>query len=202
MATLASFPLLFRVTDSDLAHTGSGGDVTDLGGDDIIFFADNAATCGGPSSCILAHEIQRYVNTTGELVAWVRIPYVNTNAATSDTVIYVRYGDATVTSPTENPAGVWDSDYAAVWHLDESGNGTLDEFTDSTSNSNHGQGGAGASGDTPAQVAGQISNGQDFDETTKFISISTSRTRLMSQGARCLPGSPWILRVPTTSSST
>ena len=123
-ATLANFPMLFSVTDSDLRHTSSGGDVTDLGGDDIIFVALDAMTCGGPSICRLDHEIEKYVNTTGELVAWVRLPSVNTSAAASDTIIYIYYGDGKVTSPTENPAGVWDANHAGVWHLH-------DDFLDS-----------------------------------------------------------------------
>ena len=66
-ATLASYPMLFSVTDLDLRSTGSGGKVTDPEGDDIIFKGLDAATCGGPLSCVLDLEIEKYVNTTGEL---------------------------------------------------------------------------------------------------------------------------------------
>ena len=79
--TLANYPMLFSVTDADLRRTASGGKVTDPEGDDIIFNGLDATTCGGPSTCVLAHEIEKYVNTTGELVAWVRIPAVKTSAA-------------------------------------------------------------------------------------------------------------------------
>ncbi len=109
--------MLFNSTDTDLAHTSNGGDVTDLGGDDITFRGLDATTCGGPASCTLAHEIEMYDNST-------------------------------VTSLTENPAGVWDANYQAVWHLDEGGNGTFNEFADSTTNANHGQGGDGVASDT------------------------------------------------------
>jgi len=77
--TLADYPVLFSVTDANLKVTG--GHVTDAGGDDIIFRGLDATTCGGPSSCTLDHQIEKYVNTTGELVAWVRLPSVNTSAA-------------------------------------------------------------------------------------------------------------------------
>jgi len=80
-ATLSNYPVLFSVTDANLKLTGSGGHVTDAGGDDIIFRAFDTTTCGGPSSCTLDHQIEKYVNTTGELVAWVRLPSVNTSAA-------------------------------------------------------------------------------------------------------------------------
>ena len=77
-ATLANYPMLFSVTDLDLRYTGSGGKVTDPEGDDIIFKGLDATTCGGAPPCTLDHEIEKYVNTTGELVAWVRIPVVKT----------------------------------------------------------------------------------------------------------------------------
>ena len=158
-ATLANFPMLFSVTDSDLRHTSSGGDVTDLGGDDIIFVALDAMTCGGPSICTLDHEIEKYVNTTGELVAWVRLPSVNTSAAASDTIIYIYYGDGKVTSPTENPAGVWDANHAGVWHLH-------DDFLDSA-NSNDG------ANNGSTDTAGQIANGQSFNGTSDYINVGT-----------------------------
>ena len=81
----------------------------------------------------------------------MRIPSLNTNDVgnTSDTVIYLYYGNSIVTSPTENPTGVWDASYQGVWHLDESGNGTFDEFADSTTNANDGQGGEGVADETP-----------------------------------------------------
>jgi uncharacterized delta-60 repeat protein len=168
-ASLLGYPMLFSLTDVDLAHTSSGGQVTDLGGDDIIFVGYDEVTCGGPSSCTLAHEIERYDSATGELVAWVNVPHVNTDAASSNTVLYVYYGDNTVTSPTENPTAVWDVNYQSVWHLEEA---VIDEATggvhiDSTSNGNDGtqEGNAG--------LAGQIADGQDFDGVDDQIAIGT-----------------------------
>lgn len=175
--TLTDYPMLFSVTDPDLAHTTSGGDVTDLEGDDIVFKAYDDATCGGAglAPCTLDHEIERYVSTTGELVAWVRIPSVNTASAGSDTVITIHYGNSSITTSTENPAGVWDANHVAVWHLKESGNGTVDEFFDSTMNANHGRGGAGTGTQVPAQIAtGQIGNGQRFDNTNDKIQVPNS----------------------------
>ncbi len=61
---------------------------------------------------------------------------------------------------------MWDANYVGVWHLDESGSGVLDEFVDSSGTGNHGQGGDGDSGKTPALTTnGQIGNAQDFDGT-------------------------------------
>ena len=73
-ATLTNFPILCKVTDPKLATTANGGNVTDAEGDDIIFRAHDTATCGGAGVCGLDHEIEKYDPTTGELIAWVRIP--------------------------------------------------------------------------------------------------------------------------------
>jgi hypothetical protein len=91
---------------------------------------------------------------------------------------------------------VWDANHKGVWHLAESGNGTLDEFADSTTNANHGQGGAGVAGDTPTQIAGQIGNGQDFDETTEFIAVPKVENDIdVTKGTM----SAWITLDPSSS---
>ncbi len=161
--TLSNYPMLFRVTDPDLAHTTSGGQVTDLQGDDIIFKAHDDATCGGVglAPCILDHEIEKYVSSTGELVAWVRIPSVNAATAASDTVLYVYYGNPTVTSPTENPNGVWDANYGGVWHLKE---GTGVTAVDSTSNGNSAVPNSG----NPTSATGQIGGALTFFSTSRL----------------------------------
>ena len=147
---LTNYPMLVSFTDPNIANTLSGGNVTDPGGDDIIFRASDGVTQ-------LNHEIETYVSTTGQLVAWVGVPSINTG-----TVIYMYYGNSCVTSPTQNPTGVWDSNFKGVWHLQQSGNGTAGEFKDSTSNANNGQGGGGTLANTPAQATGEIGYGQQF----------------------------------------
>jgi streptogramin lyase len=168
-ATLQNYPMLFNTTDPDLALTTSGGNVTDLQGDDIIFRAHDDTTCGGAgrAPCVLDHEIERYVGTTGQLVAWVRIPSVRTAAAGSDTVIYIYYGNAAVTSPTENPAGVWDATYKGVWHLTED---VIDEATSGTHEDSTSNGNAGAQNGN-VEGTGKIADGQDFDGTNDYVAI-------------------------------
>ncbi len=189
-ATLINYPMLFSVTDPDLANTASGGHVTDLQGDDIIFVAHDSVTCGGPASCAVDHEIERYVSTTGELVAWVRIPSVNTAAAGSDTVIYVYYGDSTVTSPTENPASVWDSSFKGVWHLEEQ---VTDEATggthnDSTSNANDG------TQTRNGPFAGEIAGAQDFDGLGDYVEVADDDALSFGDGTNDTPFSlsAWV----------
>lgn len=157
---LTDFPMLFSVTDPDLRTTANGGKVTSPNGDDILFRALDDATCGGVglAPCTLDHEIESY---TGKLVAWVRIPVLS---ATSDTTIYVYYGNSSITSPTENPTGVWEANYKGVWHLH-------DDFEDSTSNNNDGTNN-GSANDT-----GHIADGQRFDGSNDYVQTTSNELK-------------------------
>src|SRR5437016_9077270 len=126
--TLTNYPFLYSVTDASLKSTANGGHVQNANGWDIIFRAfdaDNPGTginiCGaGVSVCTLDHEIESYDPTTGKLVAWVRIPTLKAFSYTPaplDTKIYIYYGASTIAGSTENPTGVWDANFNAVWHL-------------------------------------------------------------------------------------
>jgi len=74
------FPVLVSGTYTYLKTTGNGGEVTNANGYDIGFYSDSGLTTK------LDWEVEKYVSTTGEIVAWVRIP---TLSHTSDTVIYI-----------------------------------------------------------------------------------------------------------------
>jgi hypothetical protein len=178
--TLPDFPMLFSVTDGDLATTINGGDVASYDAPsndprDIIFRALDDDTCGGAGTapCTLDHEIEKYVDTTGELVAWVRIPSVNTNAASSDTVIYIYYGNAGLTESTANPTGVWNDGgnnyFKGVWHLKEASGGS-GAIKDSTSFVNHGTDiGSPILGST-----GKIGGAIEFDGSNDIIRVDDS----------------------------
>jgi len=65
----------------------------------------------------LDHEIEKYDSSTGELIAWVRIPAL---LETLDEVIYVYYGNNEGGLANQwNIAGVWEGDFKGVWHLNE-----------------------------------------------------------------------------------
>jgi len=150
---ISNFPVLISITsDDNLRTTANGGDVEHSLGYDIIFRDSVGLTQ-------LDHEIEDYDGSNGKLVAWVRIP---TLKCSDDTVIYMYYGNSCTIYPTENPEGVWDSNYKAVWHLKEDGDEIGYDYRDSTSNSNHGQGGKGVSEFVPSRVDGKIAYGQDF----------------------------------------
>ncbi|MGD9045326.1 MAG: DUF2341 domain-containing protein, partial [Desulfobacterales bacterium] len=155
-ANLTDFPALISFTnDSDLA-AGAQSDF-----DDVLFTSSDGTTK-------LSHEIEDYDSTNGDIVAWVKIPSLSSS---SNTEIYIYYGCSSATNQ-QNASGVWDDDYVGVWHLTENGNGTADEFKDSTQYANHGQGGEGDPLFVPSQTSGKVANAQDFNNSdTKYDMI-------------------------------
>ncbi len=169
--TISNFPVLIDCADVNLATTANGGNVTSPYGYDIVFRSRDDTACGGPGTapCQLDHEIERYVATTGRLTAWVSVPVLNTNAAASDTVIWVYYGNPDVTTSLENPGGVWDTNFRAVWHLaDNEANTTVKE---STSYANTGT--AAASTSTKS-TDGRIGSALTFNGTNDYIYTTTA----------------------------
>jgi hypothetical protein len=119
----------------------------------------------------LAHEIEKYDETTdNELIAWVRVPRLS---YTGDTVITIHYGNDDIGTATANPAGVWDSNFTGVWHLnedvtDEQTSGTHDDSTGANVGSQNGN----------VEGTGKFADGQDFDGLTyanaDYIDTGTS----------------------------
>ncbi|KPJ58601.1 MAG: hypothetical protein AMJ46_13950, partial [Latescibacteria bacterium DG_63] len=129
---LSNFPLLVRIENNpDLKNRENGGDVENSNGYDIIFRGFDGST--------LSHEIEKYDGSAGTLVAWVKVP---TLRADQDTVIYLCYGNSTITSSQENVTGVWDSNYKGVWHLAEEYGLDFDgtgDYVDTDYNTHHTQ---------------------------------------------------------------
>jgi RHS repeat-associated protein len=149
----ADFPFLFNTTDPTLATTANGGHLTSSSGYDIIFSTD-------PSGLTkLDHELEEYNPVTGQVVAWVRIP---TLSHTADTVLYVFYGNQNVTSSQQNPSGVWDANYTAVYHLANVATGTA---ADSTANGNN-----GALTEVSAG-SGEVDGGASLNGVSSFMQI-------------------------------
>lgn len=158
-SNLVDFPVLVDIqNDDDLRSKTNGGDVENVNGYDITFRASDGTT-------MLDYEIEGYDPATGTLVAWVRVPVLSTSA---DTIIYIYYGYAGVDSPTENPGGVWDSGYRAVWHLREDPAGIPPQIKDSTGNQNH-----GTSNGTSAST-GQIAGSLDFDGNRDYVNMGNA----------------------------
>ncbi len=123
---ITNFPVLVSVTDTTLATVANGGRITSASGFDIVFFSDPTLLTK------LDNEIETYSATTGAIVMWVRVPTVS---HTVDTVIYMGYGNAAIVASQENKAGVWDTNFVAVYHLP---NGSVVTANDSTSNALNG----------------------------------------------------------------
>ncbi len=156
---LSAFPMLVNFTDADLATLANGGDVTNANGYDIVFTQSDGTTQ-------LDHEILSYTATSGAYLAFVK---VNTLSATVNTQIFMYYGNSAVSADPTTTA-TWDANYQAVLHLQESGNGSDNEFLDATANAHHGTGGglagSGSAAGTPTRTTGKFGFAQDFNDAT------------------------------------
>ena len=140
-ASLANFPVMVRITDPKFSAAR-------IDGADLFFSSDGGATP-------LDFEIERWVQSTGELVAWVRLPLV---ADLTNTVFYLRYGDGS-TIDRQNPTGVWSAAYKAVWHL-----GNVSSLTDS-------KGGNTGTNSGATNTSGLIGAAAAFNGTNQNIDL-------------------------------
>ncbi|MFW9866561.1 MAG: DUF2341 domain-containing protein, partial [Candidatus Thorarchaeota archaeon] len=144
--TLTNFPMLVSFTDSDLINK------TQPDGGDIYFTKANQITK-------LAHEIEYFNSTTGELIAWIKIP---TLSGSKDTIIYMYYGNQFCPNH-QNPKVVWDSSYQGVYHLQETSGSHYDSTTYDRDGTNYG---------STQDVAGKIGKANSFDGTDDYIDIT------------------------------
>src|SRR6266404_3620009 len=107
-----NFSVLISGTFSYLATIENGGDLTSANGYDIIFTSDAAGTTP------LSYERASYSSVTGAAIFWVKIP---TLSHTSDTVIYMFYGNGAISVDQSNKSGTWDANYVGVWHFTNAG---------------------------------------------------------------------------------
>ncbi|MFX0141523.1 MAG: DUF2341 domain-containing protein, partial [Candidatus Hodarchaeota archaeon] len=152
---LINFPFLLYIYDSDL-HT----EVQSNGND--IAFSDGINW--------LNHEIelfnQDFSETHAHLVAWIRIPSLSTS---NDTKIYMYYGNLTMTSQ-ENPEGVWDSNYYAVYHMNQ--DPSVSSVLDSTANNYDLTTGSGfTSGDLVDGIIGKAIKFNGYSD--EYLNISS-----------------------------
>jgi hypothetical protein len=147
-SNLTNFPVLIDLTSANLAQHAQPN------GNDIVF-TDSSGNK-------LNDEIESYNSTSGQLTAWVMIPNLS---STTDTVLSMYYGNPT--SPNQqNPAGVWNSNYLMVQHM----NSATTTLLDSTSNNNDGT----ATGSVTLGVPGQIGTCVNF--TGGYITLPTVLT--------------------------
>lgn len=134
-----------------LKTVANGGLVQSSSGYDMVF---SSSSTGSP---LLDFERVRWVATTGEVELHFREATVS---STTDTVAYLVYDNAAITSDQANPSGVWNSAFVGVWHEP---NGTTLTATDSTSNANNG------TVTNATAAAGKIDGGASFNGTSARI---------------------------------
>jgi hypothetical protein len=169
----SDFPVLVSLaSDTDL-HNHARPD-----GYDIVFTTSDGTTR-------IPHEIESYTSGTGALVAWVKVPGIS-SAANTD--IYLYYGSPSA-SNMQNPTGVWDANYAAVWHLGETPNdGTAGGHADSTANNNDGtpmnfQDGGGGTTNTAGKIDGADFFAGDDDYITVPSPVNSDPTTQLTLSA-------------------
>ncbi len=161
------FPVLVSFYDPDLRHHTHDGRVQSINGYDIIFTSDDCVT-------VLDHQIERYDGTTGEFVAWVRLPLLS---ASRNTIIQMYYG---YSGTTLNPSttGTWATKYLARYHLGQ--NPTAEITIDATGKGNNSIAYQG----NPSRVIGKIGFATHF-----------TGADAIDLGAGILPGSRGTLSI-------
>ena len=89
----------------------------------------------------------------------MRIP---TLSHTTDTVLYMFYGNPNIIASQQNPAGAWNSNYTAVYHLANVGTGVA---ADSTPNDNY------ASLTLVSAASGEIDGAAGLNGASSYIQI-------------------------------
>lgn len=153
-ATLTDFRLLVRLTDDHLQSEAAPD------GNDIHFRDEDQTS-------LLDFEIESYDPDDGALVAWVRLPTLDTR---DDTILYLAYGDGE--GDRSNPGGVWDG-YHYVWHMSQDPEMGADSIKDAAQHAHGTPHGSMTSANRIAAVAGY---GISFDGVDDEISFTNDFT--------------------------
>jgi Concanavalin A-like lectin/glucanases superfamily len=143
-STQTDFPVLLSVTDARFKTVGNGGHVQNSSGFDIRPYSDVGLTTA------LTYELERYNGATGEVVMWIKESSLSSSV---DTVIYLKYGDASLTTDGSSSA-TWSNGFVDVYHLKDG--------TTLNTNSSVASGHNGTSHNGVTAVAGQIDGGAGF----------------------------------------
>jgi len=150
---LLGFPVLVSVVDSDLVVHAQ------FDGDDVLFMD------GVGVARMLFHEIEFFDGSSGELVAWVNVSSVSSSV---DTVFYLYYGNSNCGSQ-QVPWKVWNSNYKAVWHLNNNPTGCI---FDSSVNDNNGA--AYGSMSSSNLIEGKVGKCLQFDGVDDYVGVPDS----------------------------
>jgi hypothetical protein len=177
-SSLSNFPILLHISRS----SGIGSDDVSAVFDEMTSDTNRkkiaVTTSDGTTQCYV--EISYWSDVNEQAALWVKVPSISNSV---DTILYLYYDNTQVdninyvgdtgSAPAQK---VWDSNYVAVWHLVESGNGTTGEYKDSTSHGNNGTGGNGVAQRSPTRVINELglpvqSFAGDGDNKSSYIQI-------------------------------
>ncbi len=150
-AALTNFPILIQINGTFIRPTPTGL-IISANGYDVIFTANDGTT-------ILSHQIDHYNGTTGEYVAWVKIPSLPPG---SDTDIYMYYGNSSVVTDPSTQA-TWDVNFRTVYHFENN------NLNDATSNGIN-----GTNNGTTNFATAKIGEGRDFDGAANYIQTTST----------------------------
>jgi hypothetical protein len=150
---LVNFPVLVSTDDLDLR------DKAQFDGDDVLFMD------GSGVANRLLHEIEFFNGSSGKLVAWVNVSSVSSSV---DTVFYLYYGNSDCGSQ-QVPWKVWNSNYKAVWHLNNNPTGSI---FDSSANDNNGA--AHGSMSSSNLIEGKVGKCLQFDGVDDYVGVPDS----------------------------
>lgn len=173
-AALTDFPVLFTIANLPSEMFDADGSYpAKSDGSDVRFSSDSAGNT--PLHVDIATFSINDNPALGTAEIHVGIPSCSDSVAT---VVYVWYNDPDATLPaadsaTEGSQGVWNSDFEAVWHLQESNSDDADHYKDSTANDRHL---TGTSMGISAAAAKWASGGlcAEFDGSSDYLSASVA----------------------------
>lgn len=156
-ASEVNFPVLVSTNGVLFSTSASGGHMVNASGYDLVF--STYADCH-----YLLNWDTDTVNNTGSktMNTWVKVPAIS---STTDTVFYMCYGNAAITSYQGISSGTWDSNYKAIFHY---GNGLTVATNDSTGNRNN-----ATNNSVTASTSGVIGGAGSFNGSNSFFSLST-----------------------------
>lgn len=158
-ADLTGFPLLFSGSSADFKTTASGGAVTNPSGYDIVFIGPDGVSP-------LPFEIDSFDGAAGSIRAWVKLANL---PGSYDSFFYIYYGNSAISSSQENSSQVWNGNYRAVWHLNETSGG-VSSIVDAGP---FGYNGTDMNGPLMNQP-GKISGALKFDGVDDYIDLGTA----------------------------
>lgn len=167
IGTVTSFPLLVRLTGSEISFKDA-----DANGNDLFFTNKN--------NTILSHEFERWDPFTETAILWVRVDTIY-GKSLQHLVLY--YGNTNTLSPLFVPVFDTSNGYMGVWHLNESASAadaSVHRFT-------------GVRNSALPGINGVINNAQLFSDSSTYCEMGN----ILNPGLSDFTVSAWVKRADT-----